>query len=121
MVLVDTSVWIAHFRQASPALVHLLEEGLVAAHPFVIGELACSHLRNRAEIIRLLATLHRCETASHDEVLTFIDRHKLMRTGLGYVDVHLLASALIDRVHLWTLDRRLKHTASRLNVAHTAT
>ena len=118
MVLVDTSVWIAHFRQASPVLVRLLEEGRVATHLYVIGELACGHLHNRDEIIRLLTTLHPCDVASHDEVLALIDRWKLMGTGLGYVDVHLLASALIGRTRLWTLDRRLKHAALRLDIVH---
>ena len=120
MVLVDTSVWIAHFRKGSPGLVRLLEEGQVATHPFVIGELACGNLHNRDEILRLLAVLCRSGVAGHEEVLTFIERHRLMGTGLGYIDVHLLAAARVGGLRLWTLDRRLKQAAVQLDIAHEA-
>jgi predicted nucleic acid-binding protein len=120
MVLVDTSVWIAHFRAGSPGLLHLLENGRVAVHPFVVGELACGNLHRREEIIRLLNALPPCPAAGHEEVLHLIENRHLMGVGLGYVDVHLLASALINRVRLWTLDRRLDHAASQLGIAHKA-
>ena len=118
MILVDTSVWIAHFRKGSPGLLHLLEDGRVATHPFVIGELACGSLHRRDEIIRLLSTLPSSPVASHEEVLHLIESHHLMGTSLGYVDVHLLASAMMGRIRLWTLDQRLKNAASQLSIAH---
>ncbi len=118
MVLIDTSVWIAHFRKASPGLVHLLEEGQVVCHPFIVGELACGNLRNRREILELLKTLHTSQGATHEETLHFIETHRLMGTGLGYIDVHLLASAMLSRVRLWTLDHRLKQAASRLGIVY---
>ena len=118
MVLVDTSIWIAHFRKGMGQLVQLLDEGQVVTHPFVIGELACGTLRNRREILRLLSTLYTCEMASHEEVLDFIERRRLMGTGLGYVDVHLLASARISQIPLWTLDRKLRQAAAQIIVAY---
>lgn len=117
MVLVDTSVWIAHFRKGNVGLAELLDRGQVATHPFIIGELACGNLRNRAEILRLMNALYVSEVASHDEVLGFIEGRHLMGTGLGYVDVHLLASARITPIRLWTVDCRLRQAASQLGIA----
>ena len=118
MVLVDTSVWIAHFRKGSPGLAHLLDEGQVVCHPFVIGELACGNLRNRRDILELLTTLYTCQVATHVEALHFLETRCLMGTGLGYIDVHLLASAMLSRVPLWTLDRKLRKASSRLGIAY---
>jgi predicted nucleic acid-binding protein len=118
MVLVDTSVWVEHFRRGRPELAGLLDAGSVVCHPFVIGELACGNLKNRQEILELLQTLCTCSVATHEEVLHFIESHKLMGLGLGYIDVHLLASAKLSGVPLWTLHRSLKTAASRLDVAY---
>jgi predicted nucleic acid-binding protein len=118
MVLVDTSVWVEHFRRGRPELAKLLDTGSVVCHPFVIGELACGNLKNRREIFELLQTLCTCPAASHEEILHFIESHKLMGLGLGYIDAHLLASAKLSSVPLWTLDRALRTAASRLNVAY---
>lgn len=85
-------------------------------HPFVIGELACGSLRERAEILRLLTALPLTPVASHDEVLEFIDRGHLHGSGLGWVDVHLLASAKLARVSLWSADVRLRKAAVRLGL-----
>jgi predicted nucleic acid-binding protein len=90
-MLVDTSVWIDHFREADMDLESLLDEGRVATHPFVIGELACGSLHHRAEILRLLETLPSVPVATHDEVLALVDRHHLHGAGLGWIDMHLLA------------------------------
>ncbi len=73
MVLVDTSVWIDHLRSGDPHLSALLEQGSVAIHDFVIGEIACGNLKNRQGILSLLAVLPKCEPATFDEVLFFID------------------------------------------------
>jgi predicted nucleic acid-binding protein len=119
MVLIDTSVWIQHLRQGNAALARLLADGQVVCHPLVVGELACGNLRNRSEILALLSSLAQTEVASHEEVLQFIDTYRLMGKGLGYVDAHLLASAVLTGVSLWTLDRPLRKTAVRLDLAYT--
>lgn len=118
MVLVDTSVWVAHFRNGLPALQHLLLDGRVHSHPFVIGELACGHLKNRREILSLLSTLSQTPMAEHHEVLHFIENHRLMGVGLGWIDVHLLASATLGHIPLWTLDRRLAQIALKFHLSY---
>ncbi len=121
MVLVDTSVWVYHLREGDDRLSGLLNEGLVCCHPFVIGELACGNLKNRTEILSLLQALPSTETANHEEILAFIEYNGLMGKGLGYVDVHLLGSALLSDVVLWTADSRLAQAASALAVCYSAT
>ena len=116
-MLADTSVWADHLRRGNQALARALDDGRVWCHPFVVGELACGHLRRRAEILALLATLPPAPMADHDEVLTFVDAHRLAGTGLGWIDVHLLASAHLGTVRLWTLDRVLDAAAHRLGIA----
>jgi hypothetical protein len=114
MVLVDTSVWVAHLRYGNVGLETLLNEGEVVSHPFVIGELACGNLKNRSEILYLLKTLPMAVQAEHEEVMEFVETHSLMGKGLGYIDAHLLASALLSDIALWTLDRILVHAARTL-------
>jgi predicted nucleic acid-binding protein len=115
-VLVDTSVWINHFRASNAALDELLDEGGVSTHPFVLGELACGSLKHRAEILRLIAALPFTPVATHEEVLTLIERQRLHGAGLGWIDMHLLASARLGRQSLWSADRRLRNTADRLGL-----
>ena len=118
MILVDTSFWIDHLRSRNARLVAALEWQEVAVHPFVVGELACGNLRNRAELFALWASLPAAPLATDDEVLTFIESHRLMGRGLGYVDVHLLASvALGGDLKLWTRDAALAKAAGRLGLA----
>lgn len=116
MVLVDTSVWVEHLRSGSAGLEPALQNGQVACHPFVIGELACGNLRNRSQILSLLSTLPLVRLAEHEEVMHVIEEYRLMGKGLGYIDVNLLASAMLSRVPLWTIDRRLNAVASTLGV-----
>ena len=116
MILVDTSVWIDHFRSRSARLAALLEAGEATTHAFVIGELACGNLRNREEILSLLETLPRSTKAGDQEVLVLLDRRQLMGCGLGLIDMHLLASCLIDRCQLWTSDKPLKVVAADLGI-----
>jgi predicted nucleic acid-binding protein len=118
MVLVDTSVWVSHFRDTAPRLRALLKNGDVICHPFIVGELACGNLQNRKEILALLQALPSAEVAEHDEVMKFIEQHLLMRRGLGYIDVHLLASALLSGCLFWTKDKRLQETAAILHIGH---
>ena len=116
MVLVDTSVWIDHFRKQSKQLVSLLEEEEVVMHPFVLGELACGNLQNRREIIALLHAIPSVTQANDDEVLFFIERHALMGRGVGLIDLHLAASCHMDSCLLWTRDRRLKSIAEEMDI-----
>ncbi len=117
MVLVDTSVWVAHLRADLPRLQAFLRNGEVLCHPFILGELACGNLKNRREILDLLEALPSAEVAERDEVLKFIEQHRLMGKGLGYIDVHLLVSALLSNGLLWTMDKRLKEAAKTLGIA----
>ena len=116
MVLVDTSIWVAHLRQGSRQLAKLLMDAEVMCHPFIIGELACGNLKNRNEIIPLLQSLPMAPTIEIDELLFFIDRNHLMGKGVGFVDVYLLASAKLVGVPLWTADKKLKSWADQLEL-----
>lgn len=117
MILVDTSVWVDHLRAGDTALAALLDESDVLVHPFVVGELACGNLRRRGEVLALLGELPQAHHASHHEVLYFIERHRLMGLGIGYVDAHLLASvSLTDAARLWTRDKRLNIVAQGLEL-----
>ena len=103
-------------RQGSRQLEKLLSDAEVICHPFIIGELACGNLKNRNEIISLLQSLPMAPTIEFDEFLFFIDRNHLMGKGVGFVDVHLLASAQLVGVPLWTADKKLKSSADQLEL-----
>ena len=118
MILVDTSVWIEHLRSASAILTELLDDGEILCHPFVLGELALGNLRQRDEVLRTLRRLPQATSASHGEVLQFIERETLFGRGIGYVDAHLLAAVrLRTGSKLWTRDRRLQAVAAQLGLA----
>jgi hypothetical protein len=118
LILVDTSVWVDHLRADNSALKRLLSAGRVLAHPFVIGELALGQMRQREIILAALSDLPRAELATDAEVLGFIDRQTLFGRGVGYLDVHLLASVrLTAGARLWTRDARLRHVAEALGLA----
>jgi predicted nucleic acid-binding protein len=121
MILVDTSVWIDHLRSPNRALADALEREVIGIHPFVIGELACGNLRNRRELLALWANLPSSPRATEIEALSFIEHHRLMGIGLGFIDVHLLASAALgSSTRLWTRDRQLDAVARKLGLAHNA-
>jgi predicted nucleic acid-binding protein len=117
MILVDTSVWVDHLRQNIPLLADLLEAGEVTTHPFVIGELACGNLANRTEVLTLISSLPQVKTGTHAEALHLVDAHHLQGRGIGWIDVHLLSSALLSGVGLWTRDRKLHAVAKALKIA----
>lgn len=120
MILVDSSVWVDDLRASDAVLTELLDRGQILTHPCVVGEIALGSLRQRAEIIRALSGLPKATLAEHDEVMAFIDRFSLFARGIGYIDVHLLASVrLTPDAVLWTRDRRLHETASELAIAFT--
>ena len=113
--LVDTSVWIDHLHSGSPVLHQLLHEDVVLCHPLIIGELACGNIKQRSHVLGFLAVLPTTPTLEHDELLAFIETHKLFGQGLGWIDVHLLASTLLQQVTVWTLDQPLQHAARKLH------
>jgi predicted nucleic acid-binding protein len=118
VILVDTSVWVDQLREGDKVLIGLLEAGMVLGHPFVIGELALGGLRQREVVLNTLADLPHAAIATDPEVLHFIDRHALSGSGIGYVDVHLLAAVrLTAGAMLWINDRRLRAVAVALNLA----
>jgi len=119
-VLIDTSVWVDHFRRGNDGLVALIEQDRALTHPMVIGELACgTPPAPREQTLGYLGLLPACKQASLREVMAFIEREKLYGLGCGLVDMTLLASTLITPgAELWTLDRRLADLAERFAVAH---
>src|SRR4051812_13041265 len=116
MILVDTSVWIEHLRGGGTGLRDLLMEGMVLTHPFVIGELACGNLKHRRRILRDLSALPAVLTAMHEEVLRLIEDRKLWGQGIGWIDSHLLASALVSNCGFWTIDKQLCQLATLAGV-----
>ena len=114
MTLVDTSVWANHFRSPQPDLVQLLNDGLAGIHPFVIGELAAGNVGDRAPTLADLAALPQARVASEAEVHHLLEVHRLWGTGLGWIDLHLLASAALSGWALLTADRALNQAAKSL-------
>lgn len=118
-VLVDTSVWVGHFKQRDARLVALLEAGLVVCHPYVVVEVACGTPPRRSEIIDMLAELESGHVATPDELLALLQRKALFGRGCGFVDVSLLACALLsDQTLLWTSDKPLAAVATELGRAY---
>lgn len=118
-VLVDTSVWVGHFKQRNNTLVALLNAGRVVCHPHVVLEVACGNPAQRRLVIDLLRQLASTPVATADELLTFLDAHALHGRGCGLVDISLLASTLLSpHTTLWTLDKRLDTLATDLKVAY---
>jgi predicted nucleic acid-binding protein len=116
MVLVDTCIWVDHLRHGNARLASLLDEGVVVCHPFILGELACGDLPDRAKTLSYLEELPQTDVAGHDEVMSLIDVHRLMGTGLGFLDAHLLASARLSGAAIWSKDTALKRAAAKLGV-----
>jgi predicted nucleic acid-binding protein len=121
MILVDTSVWVNHFRQENPRLSQALLDGHVLMHPFVIGEIACGNLRSRPKVLGDLQRLPSAIPADHQEVLGFLDRHRLFGAGITWIDAHLLASARLSNCRLWTLDTHLLTAAAAFHLGYSAT
>jgi predicted nucleic acid-binding protein len=117
-ILADTSIWVDHWRKGNPAFVERLADELVAIHPFVIGELALGRISPRHLVLTKLQKLPAATIVGHGEVLALIEHRDLAGSGLGWVDAHLLASALVDSTRLWTLDGPLARAAQRLGVGY---
>ena len=117
MILADTSVWISHLHRTREDLVEHLMQGTVLSHACVIGEVACGRMRDRETVLAALRTLPAAALASHEEAMSLLERHRLHGRGLGWMDVHLLASALLSGARLLTDDRALQTAARDLGVA----
>ena len=116
MILVDTSVWIEHFRAGNDRLKRLLLEEQVLCHPFVVGELACGTLQKRGEILSMLKALPAADLLENEEVMSFLEIQRLYVHGLGWVDAHLLASTMLTGCAIWTFDKPLRRAAAALHV-----
>lgn len=119
MVLVDTSVWVSYLKDGNAELAKLLNGGGVLCHPFIIGELSLGNLKEREIILSYLKLLPMSVEAEYEEVLLFIENSRLMGKGIGYVDAHLLASAVLTDVPVWTFDKKLAQAADSLNIRYT--
>lgn len=119
-VLIDTSVWVDHFKKGNARLIELLVADRALTHPMVLIELACgTPPAPRAQTLGDIALLQQSVLASTEEVMQFIEREKLYGLGCGLVDISLLASTLITPgASLWTLDKRLAQMAERLGVLY---
>ncbi len=117
LVLVDTSVWVEHFRNPNQTLIELLLHDQVKIHPFIIGELACGTPPDRRNTLALLENLAHVRQASISEAMVFIERERLYGQGCGLVDLLLLSSALMtEQTLIWTLDKRFGALAIRFNL-----
>ena len=117
MILADTSIWVDHFRSGNRKLDAFLRKAQVVIHPFVVGELACGNLRKRAETLANLRKLPSLPVSSEDDVHYLLESRHLWGMGLGWVDMHLLTSALVSGHRLWTDDRALRSAAQLIEVA----
>ncbi len=118
-VIVDSSVWIAHFKRRNEHLVELLEADKVYCHPYVIGELACGTPPNREFVLDTISELRRTPVATLEELREFIEAHNLSGRGCGFVDMNLLASVrLKSGLTIWTLDKSLASAAADQGCLH---
>jgi len=114
VILADTSIWIDHFRGGDNELIRIIGDDLLLCHPAIIGELALGSLRDRTSVLAFLKVQREAQVATHDEVMTMIEKHSIFSMGIGYTDAQLLASVLLDRrTSLWTRDKRLKVAADK--------
>ena len=119
MILVDTSVWVDHLREAEAHLLEILSVGKVLMHAMIVGEIACGNLANRAQVLRNMKSLSAINELEHGDVLSMIEAKGLTGRGIGFVDAHL-ACAVLNRegAVLWTRDRRLREIAGNLGIAY---
>jgi predicted nucleic acid-binding protein len=121
MVLVDTSVWIRFLANREPyaaELDRLLERDEVVGHQLIFGELLIGDRGGRPKLLAAYEQMHQASVIPHPEVVTFVRDRQLQGRGVGWVDVHLLASALVDRLQVWTADPRFADVAEELAVAY---
>lgn len=119
MILADTSVWIDHFRRGSDAFARRLDQGEIAIHVVVIGELAMGDLRQREQTLAALQALPRLREGTSAECLRYLEDHRMYGRGVGWNDVQLLVAAELSRVPLWSRDRSLAAVANKLGLQFT--
>jgi predicted nucleic acid-binding protein len=118
MVIVDTSVWVDHLCTDDEGLRLLLLDGMVSVHPYVVGEIACGHITNRAAVLQLLRALPQADVVSDVEYFHFIEKNKLWGAGLGFVDIHILASASLSHSHIFTRDKALHLASQKMKLSY---
>ena len=121
MVLVDTSVWIRFLSGRRPytlALDHLLSRGEVSGHDLIYGELLMGDRSGRRALLADVVALHQAPTVSHAEVVAFVRQRRLHGRGVGWIDAHLLASALVGQLPIWTADARLAVVSRELGISY---
>lgn len=121
IVLVDTSVWIRFLSNRGPyalELDHLLSRDEVSGHDFIYGELLIGDKGGRKQLLASYAQMHQAPMVPHDEVVVFVRERRLHGRGIGWIDAHLLASALVGRLKLWTADPRLATLAKEFGIAY---
>ena len=116
MILVDTSVWIDHFRNENKLLASLLSNGAVVMHEFILGELAIGNFKNRKPILDLLDSIPKISKLTLSEFLFFVERNSFWGKGVGFVDLHILGATKLEGIKIWTLDKRLNSLASLLDL-----
>ena len=120
MILVDTSIWIDHFRRPVPELAYLLDRDLVLQHPYVSGELLLGNPADRNELVSFLESLDQAPICGTGAFASYVEARTLGGTGIGFVDAHLLVTATLLACTVWTRDRRLAEQAERLGLLHVA-
>jgi predicted nucleic acid-binding protein len=123
-VLVDTSVWVRFLANRAPfaaALDRLLADDAVAGHEFVYGELLMGDRGGREQLLSCYGRMEQVSAVPHDEVAAFVRARKFHGRGIGWIDAHLLASALVGKVRLWTADGPLRAVSEELGIAYDAT
>ena len=119
--MVDTSVWIRFLANRPPYAVELdrlLAKEEAAAHDLVFGELLIGDSAGRTQLLNSYDLIYRVPPVGHADVATFVRSHKLHGRGIGWIDAHLLASAIVAGTALWTADEHLAKLASELGIAH---
>ena len=121
IVLVDTSVWIRFLSNRAPyaaELDHLLSRDEVSGHDFVYGELLIGDKGKRKQLLASYEQVHQAPIMTHSEIVVFVRERRLHGRGIGWIDAHLLASALVGRLQLWTADPRLAMLAAEFGIAY---
>lgn len=121
IVLVDTSVWIRFLSNRTPyatELDRLLKRDEVSGHAFVYGELLIGDVGGRRQLLNDYEQIHQAPLVPHGDVVEFVRARRLHGRGVGWIDAHLLASALVGRLRLWTTDARLAAIAAELGIGY---
>ena len=119
MILVDTSIWIDHFAKADPVLALLISDNKIVQHPYVSGEILVGNPHRRDALSLFLRMMPRIEPVTEEEFHSFLDESELFGSGLGFVDIHLIAAATaIPDTVIWTRDRRMLEQIQRFNMSY---